>query len=77
MEKTEPKGMFKRGSTVKLWLSQDQQRLPVKIEVKMKVGVGIMTLIEHQTAEPRGEANVPKTDGLTADKSLKSEIGSI
>ena len=77
MEKTEPKGMFKRGSTVKLWLSQDQQRLPVKIEVKMKVGVGIMTLIEHQTAEPRGEANVPKTDGLTADESLKSEIGSV
>ena len=76
MEKTEPKGMFKRGSTVELWLSQEQQRLPVKIEVKMKVGVGIMTLIEHQQAEPLNEVHRPKPEELTADESLKSGISS-
>ncbi len=59
MEKTEPKGMFKRGSTVKVWVSQDQQRLPVRIEVKLKVGTGVMTLIDHQSAS---HSNEPEQD---------------
>jgi len=48
MEKTEPKGMFKRGSTVKVWISQDEQHLPVKFAVDMNVvGDGIATLVRH------------------------------
>lgn len=48
MEKSEPKGMFKRGSKVSVWISQDETRLPVRFEVEFKFGSGIATLVEHQ-----------------------------
>jgi hypothetical protein len=54
MEKTEPKGMFKRGSAVHVWISQDEQRLPVKFEVEFKFGAGVATLLNYEppTAPP-------------------------
>jgi len=73
MEKTEPKGMFKRGSTVQLWISQDEKRLPVLIEVKMKVGKGIMTLIEHQAPKSLSEAAPEGNEALTVQNSPESE----
>lgn len=48
MEKTEPKGMFKRGSTVKVWISQDEQKLPVRFQVDFKFGAGVATLVNYQ-----------------------------
>lgn len=53
MEKTPPKGMFKRGSNVHVWISQDERRLPVKFEVEFKFGAGVATLTEYQ---PPGSA---------------------
>ncbi len=44
MEKTPPKGMFKKGSTVQVWISQDERRLPVKFEVEFNIGTGTATL---------------------------------
>ncbi|HWA08879.1 MAG TPA: DUF3108 domain-containing protein [Opitutaceae bacterium] len=44
MEKTPPKGMFKRGSGVRVWISQDQLRLPVKFQVEFKFGAGVAAL---------------------------------
>ena len=49
MEKTPPKGMFKRGSAVRVWIAQDDpRRLPVKFEVEFKFGSGIATLVDYQ-----------------------------
>ncbi len=48
MEKTAPKGMFKRGSTVRVWISQDERRLPVKFEVEFKIGTGTATLEAYE-----------------------------
>ena len=48
MEKTAPKGMFRRGSTVRVWISQDERRLPVKFQVEFKFGAGVATLIHYQ-----------------------------
>ncbi len=48
MEKTPPKGMFKRGSGVKVWISQDQLRLPVKFQVEFNFGSGVASLIDYQ-----------------------------
>ncbi|MCC6415987.1 MAG: DUF3108 domain-containing protein [Opitutaceae bacterium] len=48
MEKTEPKGMFKRGSTVKVWISQDELKLPIRFQVEFKFGAGIATLINYR-----------------------------
>jgi len=48
MEKTEPKGMFKRGSAVHVWISQDGRNLPVRFQVDFKFGSGVATLIDHR-----------------------------
>ena len=48
MEKTPPKGMFRHGSTVRVWISLDPQRLPVRFEVQFKFGTGMATLAEYQ-----------------------------
>ena len=48
MEKTPPKGMFKRGSTVCVWISQDEQRLPVKFQVEFRFGAGVATLMDYK-----------------------------
>ncbi|MEO6005520.1 MAG: DUF3108 domain-containing protein [Opitutus sp.] len=48
MEKTPPKGMFKRGSAVHVWISQDGHRLPVRFEVEFKFGAGVASLIHYE-----------------------------
>ena len=59
MEKTEPKGMFKRGSEVHVWISQDGRRLPVKFQVDFKFGAGVATLVDHQVI-PAIESTTPE-----------------
>jgi len=44
MEKVPPKGMFKRGETVKVWIGQDPHHLPLQFQVQFKFGSGIATL---------------------------------
>lgn len=44
MERTAPKGMFRRGSTVRVWIAQDKYQIPVKFEVVFKIGTGTATL---------------------------------
>ncbi len=56
MLKTEPKGMFKRGSEVHVWISQDDRRLPVKFQVDFKFGAGVATLVDHQIIPAIGSA---------------------
>jgi hypothetical protein len=56
MEK-EPKGMFKRGGTVRVWISQDEKRLPVKLEVSLKYGTGTAWLTEYHP--PKGGVRTP------------------
>jgi hypothetical protein len=49
MEKTPPKGMFKRGTAVRVWIAQnDPRRLPVRFEVEFKFGSGVATLNSYQ-----------------------------
>jgi hypothetical protein len=55
MEKTPPKGMFKRGETVRVWVSRDGQRLPVRFQVEFKVGTGVATLAKY--TPPAGETD--------------------
>jgi hypothetical protein len=66
MEKTPPKGMFKRGSAVRVWISQDEQRLPVKFQVEFKFGAGVATLIRYQppaiARAPEGKPAVAKAE---------------
>lgn len=43
-----PKGMFKRGGRVRVWISQDEKHLPVKFEVAMKIGTGTALLTDYK-----------------------------
>jgi hypothetical protein len=57
MDKTPPKGMFKKGSTVRVWIEQDDaRRLPVKFEVQFKIGTGVATLVGYQPPAPPAAA---------------------
>ncbi len=48
MEKTPPIGMFKRGSTVQVWIETDDDRhLPVRFQVGFRFGTGTASLIEY------------------------------
>jgi Protein of unknown function (DUF3108) len=48
MEREAPKGMFKRGSKVRVWISQDSLCLPVRFQVEFKIGSGTATLVEYR-----------------------------
>lgn len=61
MEKAPAKGMFKRGGAVKVWIAQDDRRLPVKFQVDFKFGAGVATLIKH-TPPDEGTAPPPPQD---------------
>ena len=45
-----PKGMFEDGGEIRVWVSDDELRLPLKFEVKMPVGTGMALLMEHTPA---------------------------
>ena len=53
MERTPPKGMFKRGSTVRVWIGQDPRRLPVRFKVGFNFGSGVATLESYRPPASR------------------------
>jgi hypothetical protein len=66
MDKTAPKGMFKRGGGVKVWISQDELHLPVRFQVEFKFGSGVATLRHYQPpaaalAEAQPDAKNPRS----------------
>jgi hypothetical protein len=62
MDKTPPKGMFKRGTGVRVWISQDERRLPVKFQVEFKFGSGIATLVSYQPPASQAAAAAVAVD---------------
>lgn len=67
MEKTPPKGMFKKGSSVRVWISQDERKLPVKFEVEFNIGTGVATLTNYEA--PAGKkAEEPATGNIETPK---------
>lgn len=47
-----PKGMFRRGGEVRVWISADEARLPLRFEVKLKVGTAYAILTDYQPPVP-------------------------
>jgi hypothetical protein len=58
MDKTPPKGMFKRGAAVRVWIAQDANRLPVKFEVVFNIGTGTATLESYDPPPARSSSAV-------------------
>jgi len=49
MEK-DPKGLFKRGGEIKVWIAQDDTRLPVKMQLKLRFGSATLSLSGYEKA---------------------------
>ena len=47
MEKN-PKGLFARGGEIKVWIAQDGSRLPVKMQLKLKIGSATLLLAKYE-----------------------------
>lgn len=48
MEK-DPKGMFKKGGEIKVWIAQDGSQLPVKMQLKLKFGSATLLLSKYDS----------------------------
>lgn len=57
----EPKGMFKKGGEIQIWVSNDTLRLPLRFEVKVAVGTAMAILTDHQlNADLQARATPPQ-----------------
>ncbi|MEI7800069.1 MAG: DUF3108 domain-containing protein [Opitutaceae bacterium] len=43
-----PKGLFKKGGEIKVWIAQDNSNLPVKMQLKLNFGAATLLLSEYQ-----------------------------
>lgn len=50
-----PKGMFRRGGEVRVWVSLEEDRLPLRFEVKLKVGTAYAVLTDYQPPAEKPE----------------------
>jgi len=47
-----PQGLFKRGGEIKVWISQTGQKLPVKMQLKLKFGAATLYLTDYRKEAP-------------------------
>ncbi|MBL9208746.1 MAG: DUF3108 domain-containing protein [Opitutaceae bacterium] len=47
MESEAPRGVFKRGGEIKVWVSESSPRQPVQMQLKLSFGTALLTLAEH------------------------------
>ena len=55
METEAPRGIFKKGGQIRVWVSQDKERLPIRMQLKLKFGTASLTLVEHKLPVPAAE----------------------
>jgi hypothetical protein len=53
----EPRGLFRRGGRIAVWISADEARLPVRFEVAVAVGTATATLVDY--TPPLNERHAP------------------
>ncbi|HYC72744.1 MAG TPA: DUF3108 domain-containing protein [Opitutaceae bacterium] len=55
----DPKGLFKRGGEIKVWIAQDDSKLPVKMQLVLKYGTASLLLSDYR-APKEGEKSAGK-----------------
>lgn len=53
----DPKGLFKRGGEIKVWIAQDGSKLPVKMQLVLKYGTASLLLSEYKKAETSADVS--------------------
>lgn len=59
MEKN-PKGLFKKGGEIKVWISQDASNLPVKMQLKLGFGSATLLLSSYKSDTAPAKADASK-----------------
>jgi len=54
MEAQSPRGIFRKGGQVKVWVAKNGEQLPVKMQLKLNFGTATLTLVEHTKPGPAG-----------------------
>jgi hypothetical protein len=64
MEREEPRGVFRKGGEIKVWVSEREPRLPVQMQLKLNFGSALLTLVEHSVQPRTAErpANAERSD---------------
>jgi hypothetical protein len=44
----DPKGLFKKGGEIKVWIAQDGSRLPVRMQLKLKFGTATLLMTKYE-----------------------------
>jgi hypothetical protein len=57
---TEPKGLFKKGGEIKVWISQDASNLPVKMQLKLNFGAATLLLSKYTFTPVIARADVER-----------------
>lgn len=71
---TNPRGIFRKGGQIRVWLAQDEHRLPVRFEVKVRVGTAVGLLTSYTPAPEETEPSVTETnDTIAFDLSAAGE----
>ena len=52
MENGSPRGIFKRGGEIRVWLARDGERLPIRMQLKLPFGTAQLALVEHTVTAP-------------------------
>jgi len=48
-----PKGLFKKGGEIKVWIAQDAAHLPVKMQLKLKFGTASLLLSKYEAPKKK------------------------
>lgn len=56
MDKETPRGIFQRGGEIKVWISEGDRPLPVRMQLKLNFGTATLSLQEHTV--PTGDAEM-------------------
>jgi Protein of unknown function (DUF3108) len=51
-----PRGLFRRGGEIRVWLDRDPPHLPLRFEVKTKAGTAVALLTDHDAPAARAAA---------------------
>lgn len=49
----DPKGLFKKGGEIKVWIAQDGSNLPVKMQLKLKFGAASLLLSKYEAPKAK------------------------
>jgi hypothetical protein len=55
-----PKGIFARGGNIQVWVSQGQPKLPVRMQLQLRLGTATLSLSKYEPGKAKTTEAPPK-----------------